>query len=363
MSILYILAAIVMLGIIIFLHELGHFLAGRAMGIGVVEFAIGMGPKIFGREKNGIKYSIRCIPLGGYCAFVGEDDGDNAPNAMNAQPAWKRIITVFAGPFMNFVVAFVLSVGLIATHSIPNIYANTVVPYLSGVIEGMPADAAGLQAGDVITAVNGREVTFNDAGVDLIKSFLNENESITITVTRDNAQIDVAFAPVYDEESGRMLLGVYFSSAYPQYECGFAGSIIESLKFMGNTVTETLKTLGSLIGKLFTGAKVEEGSIMGVVGVVGTVSGEMSSGFSEGIGSGLFVIIYYLMAISLSLGIMNLLPFPALDGGRLVLLIIEAITGKHLKREAEGIINLIGFAVLIVLMVVITYSDVKSLFR
>jgi len=365
MSILYILAAVLMLGVIIFLHELGHFVAGRAMGIGVNEFAVGMGPKVFGWEKNGTKYSLRCIPLGGYCAFVGEDDGNDAQNAMNAQPAWKRIVTVFAGPFMNFLVAFVIAVVLIATHSIPNIYETTSVPVITGVIENMPAEAAGVQKNDIIIAVNGEQVSYDDSGVALVKSKLSADESIVLTVKRgeEGETVDITLTPEYDAESGKLLLGVYFPTIYASYDCGFFGAIPEALKFMGRTVVETVNMLGSLLGKLFTGGKVESGSVSGVVGIVSQVSEGMSDGFSSGIGDGLFVIAYYIMAISLSLGIMNLLPFPALDGGRLVLLVIEAITGKHLKREAEGIINLIGFAVLIILMIVVTFSDVKSLIK
>ena len=369
MKILYILIAILMLGIIIFLHELGHFIVGRLCGIGVTEFALGMGPKLWGFTRKGTKFSLRLIPLGGYCAFVGEDDDKkDDPTAMNNAPAWKRLLTVIAGPFMNFFVAFILSTILIAGGLIMNPYETEMLPYVIEVLAGMPAEEAGILLGDIFTEVNGQPVTFDSTGTDFLCSFAAGGESMTVKLSRAVSDTEVetyetVLTPVFDEESGSMLMGVSFPYTYARFDVGVFGAMGESFKFMGRTAVETWKLLVSLIGDLLHGNPIEQGTVSGIVGIVDTVSDELNVGFSENFAYGLSYVTYYIMAISLSLGIMNLLPFPALDGGRAVLLIIEAITGKHIKRETEAIINLIGFGILILLMVFVTVNDVRNIIR
>ena len=395
MSIFYIFLALVMLGVIIFLHEFGHYIAGRLLGIGIVEFAIGMGPKLFGwkrthrvkgtREEETIQYSLRLLPLGGYCAFLGEDASDAAPRAMNNQPAWKRILTVAAGPVMNFVVAFVLSVGLIASGQISDPYRTETLPIVTGVIEGMPAEQAGFEPLDVITGLDGIPITPDGAGAGELKQYLSgikDGQSVEVTVRRasesaralwpeqgpsletllSDAQDSVVLtlAPVRQQD-GSVLLGVYLSSRYASYDCGFFGAIPESLKFMWNTAKATYEMLGTLVKNLFTGGDIPEGSVSGVVGIVAGVSDGLKTGFGHAFAEGVLNILFYIMAISLSLGIMNLLPLPALDGGRLVLLLIEWITGKHFSRKTEGYINIIGLMLLLAIMLVVTYFDIRSL--
>ena len=145
LRLLYILAAFLILSIVVVAHEFGHYLVGRLCGIGVVEFAVGFGPKIFGFTRKGIQYSVRAFPLGGFCKFVGEDQDDMAPNAMNAQPVWKRFVTVAAGPVMNFIFAFIVAVILLLNYAYSGI-----LPRLDQVVDGTPAYDAGLMADDVI---------------------------------------------------------------------------------------------------------------------------------------------------------------------------------------------------------------------
>ena len=394
MSIVYILLALVMLGVIIFLHEFGHYIVGRLLGIGIVEFAIGMGPKLLGwkrthkvkgtGEEETIQYSLRLLPLGGFCAFLGEDTGDDAPRAMNNQPAWKRILTVAAGPAMNFAVAFVLSVGLIASGQIANPYDTETLPIVSDVIEGMPAQQAGFEALDVISRLDGTVITPDGAGTEALRAYLaslEEGQSVNVTVKRadrdarlswpeegpslemllSDAKNEVQLTLTPARQEGTVLLGVHLPSRYAAYDCGLLGAIPESLKFMWNTVKATYEMLGTLIRNLVTGGDIPEGSVSGVVGIVAGVSDSLKTGFGEAFATGMLNILFYVMAISLSLGIMNLLPLPALDGGRLVLLIIEWITGKHLSRKTEGFINLIGLALLLAVMLIVTYFDIRSL--
>lgn len=361
-----ILMALVILGVVVTIHELGHFIVGKLSGIAVTEFAIGMGPKLFSWQGKETKYSLRLLPLGGFCAFVGEDEDNPDPRAMNNQPVWKRFLTVLAGPFMNFLLVFVVAVVLIATSSIVNPYSVSTLPVLYSVDENMPAGRAGLMAGDTILKVDGEDITPNLEGVEFLRSRITENEEgmgIDLTVLRDAETIEVSLVPEYSEEEGRPLIGIVFTSEYEAYDENLLTAIPAALTLMGRFIVETLAFLKDMIWSLLRGLGIQEGSVAGVVGIVSSVSNDVSTGFAGGFTMGLQTISIWLMNISLSLGIMNLLPIPALDGGRLVFLAIEGIRRKPLNREKEAIVHLIGFALLILLMVVVTVSDVRGLLK
>ena len=391
MTIVYILIAILMLGVLIFVHELGHYLVGRLMNIGIEEFAIGMGPKIFSRKgthkiKIGGKittettsYSLRALPLGGFCAFVGEDDETDDPRAMNKAPAWKRLLTVAAGPFMNIFIAFLIGVVLISAGLIPNIYdrehlhdyrvtvlaTSEGMPAAEAQISGLTGEEAKISYGDEIISVNGYALDAD--GVSGLKSqlkLIGVGGEAELVLKRGEALLPVAVT-LGEGEDGSPMLGVSLSesASYPEYDCNLFESFGESVKLMKNITVDTYSSLIDLIGKVFRGESIPEGSVSGVVGIVSNVSSTLQIGFGENFSSGVMYIFLYLMLISVSLGLMNLLPLPALDGGRLVLLIIEVITGKHLNRKVEGYINLIGLALLLGLMLLVTFFDVKSLFK
>jgi len=361
-----ILVAIVILGIIIMVHEFGHFIVGKASGIGVIEFAVGMGPKIWSFEKNGTKYSLRAIPLGGYCSFVGEDENNDDPRAMNNQPVWKRILTVAAGPALNFVLALITSVILIAGGFIVNPYESYVLPELGYVDESMPGYAAGLMPGDRIVKADGEEISQDAAGVSRLQEMIantQEGESIAFEVKRGDEIIGISLVPAYDEANQKMMVGVSFLAYYETYDCNLITAIPEALSLMGRTVVETVSFLKDLVGGLFAGRGVQDGAVTGAVGIVSTMSTDLKAGFSTHFTDGLYMIVYWFFVISLNLGIMNLLPLPALDGGRLVFLVIEGIFRKPVPREKEAIVHMIGFLLLILLMIVITVSDVSNLFK
>ena len=361
---LSILMALVILGICVMIHEFGHYIVGKKAGIGVIEFSVGMGPKLFGWEKNGTKYSLRLIPLGGYCAFVGEDEENSDPRAMNNQPVWKRFLTVFAGPFMNFALAFVLAVALLTTGQIVSVDASYAVPVLEAVDETMPAYKAGFLSGDAIVALDGETISQDEKGVERLRERINASENgqeLFFTVLRNGESFDLSVTPEYSETDGRKMVGIVFKTHYETYRLNFFAAIPEALKLMGETVIQTVLFLNELIWRLLRGLGIQQGSVSGVVGIVSTVSNGIQAGFADAFSSGMYTIFIFILNISLSLGIMNLLPIPALDGGRLLFLIVEAIRRKPVNREREAMVNMIGFAILILLMIIITVSDVRGL--
>ena len=211
---LYILIAIVMLGFIVTVHEFGHYLVGRLCGIGIVEFSVGFGPKLIGFRRKDIDYSLRLIPLGGYCAFVGEDEDNPAPNAMKNQSVWKRFLTVFAGPAMNFVLAFVFCAILMA-----NFLVAEYLPMISYVYPDTPAAEIGIQPGDVVTSINGTAITYDQAGMIAASTAIRNSEPsqpIELVVERDGVARTLSVLPeLYtDETTGETShqIGILFSA-------------------------------------------------------------------------------------------------------------------------------------------------------
>ena len=185
--------------------------------------------------------------------------------------------------------------------------------------------------------------------------------TLTLTVKRGGETLDVTLSPRYSEEDGRTMIGVSFQSFYRSYDLNVFEAIPEAFKLTWRVVVETVKFLKNLLVGLFTGQGVQDGAVQGVVGIVSTVSDDMKVGFGTTFADGLYSILYWLMIISMNLGIMNLLPLPALDGGRVLFLVIEGLRGKPFNREREGLVNLIGFALLIMLAIFITYKDIVAL--
>ncbi len=343
-NVLYVLLAIVMLGIIVTVHEFGHYLVGRLCGIGVLEFSVGFGPRLFGWERKGIQYSLRAIPLGGYCAFLGEDERNDDPRAMNNQPVWKRFLTVLAGPFMNFVLAFVVCAIMLNAYFIAETY-----PIIDQVVQGMPAEAAGLMAGDKILSVNGVELTNDSAGVSLMLQTMQSGDltkPVELSIERDGARQDfqMTAVPVEAEGATRYQIGIVFSSR--------TFSFFESLREAGSYMAETTgMMLDSLKNLIFKGEGLEDTA--GTVGIIAVVAQRAREG--------MYMVLWLMYIISLNLGIMNLLPIPALDGGRLLFLIVEAIRRKPIPPEKEGLVHAVGMVLILGLFVVLTYHDIARL--
>lgn len=343
-NILYILAAVIILGVIVVAHEFGHYLAGRLCGIGVVEFSVGFGPKLLGFKRKGIQYSVRAIPLGGFCKFVGEDEENPAPNAMNLQPVWKRAITVAAGPVMNFIFAYLVCVLLLAN------YNYKLMPAVNSVSENMPAVTAGVEAGDIIRAVNGEAISYDEEGAlrmrELVKT--GADSEMTFTVERGGELIDISLTPalVTDAATGDQTyqIGIIFSSRNFTALEALGGAASYIVDFTG----EMLKGLKNLV---FKGEGVKDA--MGPVGIITFVSRQISEG--------MYMVLMLMFVISLNLGIMNLLPLPALDGGRLVFFAVEAIRRKPIPPEKEGMVHAAGFVLLLLLVGLFTYQDIARI--
>ena len=343
-KILYVIIAIFMLGFIVTIHEFGHYLVARLCGSGVVEFSIGMGPKLFGFRRKDINYSIRAIPIGGYCAFVGEDENNSDPRAMNRQPVWKRILTVLAGPVMNFVLAYLFCAILLS-----NFILAEYLPRISYIYEDTAAATCGIELGDVITEINGTPISFDEDGVELAKSTLDAidpEDEIYLTLNRggETVELSVKRTLVTDEDSGTAtyMLGIAFGGR--TYTC--LEALQSSCKYMVDFTATMLKSLKDLIFR-GTGA----GDVMGPVGIISFVSDQV---YNEK----LYAVVYLIFLLSLDVGIMNLLPLPALDGGRLVFLIVEGIRRKPVPPEKEGLVHAIGLMAFLVLAVVLTWHDV-----
>ena len=340
---MYVLIGILLLGILIAVHEFGHFIAARLSGIEVMEFAIGMGPKLLGwTGKSGTKFSLRAIPLGGFCAFYGEDDVEGKskddPRAYGKQNVWKRIFTVAMGPVMNFVLAFVVAFAFFFClgEMVP-------VPTVDSLMDGYPAAEAGLLPGDQITHVNGEAIANSDA----VSAALTTGSQADVTVLRGGEEHTFTIIPKWNEEDQRYLIGIYFAQARQKLSFGISITAAwDNCVRAGTAVFDALKGI-------FTDPEIRD-SVSGPVGAVAVVSQAVQQ-------NGIDAFLSLLMLISVNLGIMNLLPIPGLDGSRIVFHLIEAVRGKPIKPEREALVHLIGMVFLFSLMIFFTYKDIMRL--
>lgn len=353
MSVLYVLLALLLLGVLITVHEFGHFASARLCGIPVKEFSIGFGPKLlqWKSRKHDTLFSLRPIPMGGYCMFYGDTDDDaegatkDDPRSYGNAAVWKRMISVFSGPLMNFVLAFVVAVAMMA------VYGVTIdTPFVAGVEEGQPAQAAGLEAGDVFVSVRGTDVTgMGVMDVSAAIGDISQGESVELMMRRDGEERSFVIQPVYDAEEGRYRIGITIQQGYADLP---AGDVIPAA---WNLCTQASTAILDALGKLVTtGEGLEQTT--GPVGVVQLVAEQTQQG-------GLEMFLYLLVLISINLGLMNLLPIPGLDGSRLVFMIVEAVRRKPVEQKLEAAIHLAGYALLLGLMVFFTFKDVLRIFQ
>ena len=352
MTILYVLLAILLLGILIMVHEFGHFAVARLCGIAVKEFSLGFGPVIWQHKskKSDTTFSIRPIPMGGYCMFYGDTDDDpngstkDDPRNYNKAPVWKRMLSVLAGPGMNFVLAFVVSIALMGVYG-----AVATTPVVQEVVAGMPAAEAGLQAGDIFVRVNQTEV--ENGTVQDVSNAIGADASsapVEITVLRDGQEQTFTVTPQYDSELERYRVGVTIAQGYEKMP---ASSILPSA---WSLCKQASVAIVESLGKLFTtGEGLNDAA--GPVGVVSLVAQQTQQG-------GLEIYLYLLVIISINLGLMNLIPIPGLDGSRLIFMLIEAIRRKPVNQKIEAGVHLCGYVLLFGLMIFFTFKDVLRLF-
>ena len=340
-----IILAILVFGTIVFVHELGHFLLAKANGIRVDEFSIGMGPRLLSKVKGETRYSLKLFPIGGSC-MMGEDDVDDmSEGSFNSKSVWARMAVVVAGAAFNFILAFVFAVIIVG-------YAGYDEPVISGTVEGYSAEAEGMQAGDRIVKMNGkkihlwREVTYYN--------MFHQGETVDLLYERGGEKDEVTIVPKQDEY-GNYLLGVLSPGEYTKANVLTAMQYgVYEVKFWICTTIESLKML------VTGGVGIDQ--LSGPVGIVDVVDETYQQSKSYGFLVVLMQMLNIGILLSANLGVMNLLPLPALDGGRLVFLIIEAIRGKRVPPDKEGIVHFVGMILLFALMIFVLFNDLKRIF-
>lgn len=429
-----IIIAILVFGLIVLIHELGHFVFARLNGIAVQDFSIGMGPRLCGFHAFGTQFSVRLFPIGGACMMLGENEDQNTTDERSfyAKGVWQRISVLFAGPGFNFILAFLFSVIIIASVGFDP--AKVVE-----VTENGPAAKAGLQAGDVITKINHSGISLGKEVEGYFNSHEITEEPIRITVKRDGEKVKLTLVPeLYD----RYLLGFSYyadeskpaevsalSEGYPMaaaglkvedvitkvndttiqtgkdlmdyfdgtpltgeamevtyrrdgkettvsvtpkvftgYTVGFSYNLAredanawETLKYSVAEVKYWIVETGRGLARLFTG-KIKSDEIGSAVAIVDIIGDTYEANIEYGIKDTVLSILYITVFLSANIGVMNLLPIPALDGGKLLFCAIEVVRGKPVDREKEGMVHFIGLVILLILMVFLIFNDVRNIF-
>ena len=426
-----IILAIIIFSVLVLFHEFGHFLFAKLSGITVLEFSLGMGPKLFSFTKGGTVYSLKLLPLGGSCMMEGEDEANEGPGSFNNAPIWGRIATVAAGPLFNFILAFVISVVVVGMtgYSLPTVTAVTA---------GSAAEKAGLKEGDLITSFDGYGTSItNDLYTYLSIEGVSTKE-VEVKVKRDGERLTLRYTPdsqvrymlgftYYQDENEAQIGSVTLNGAmykaglqagdviceingtvinsgaelqaYMQEhpldgsemeisyvrgskvktakvtptettyaETGFSyngayekGGVLATLKYGFMEMKYWIKTTILSLKMLVTG-QVSVNELSGPVGIVTTIDTSYKESKSYGLAATVATMLNMMILLSANLGVMNLLPIPALDGGRLVFLVIEAIRKKPINREIEGRIHFAGFALLMLLILYVSVHDVIKLF-
>lgn len=336
-----ILIAIFMFLFLILIHEFGHFIVAKLSGIKVNEFAIGMGPAIFTKQKGETLYSLRAIPMGGYCAMEGEDDESNDPRSYDRARPINKFLTILAGPVMNLLLASIIFfiVGLntgITTTSIGNFTDNS------------PAKEAGMEIGDEVREVNHTKIENFPEISQIVNEYYKDkdiSEPIEVKVFRESSNEEMTFDINPQKENGNVFFGVESKLRN--------ASFFEAIKLGFLETGKNIALIFVILGRLFTG-EIAVSALSGPVGVVKELGNQAQNG--------LMSLLYFLGYISVNLGVFNLLPIPALDGSKLVSSLYEMITGKRINKKLEEKVTIVGFVLLIGLIILISIKDIISLF-
>ncbi len=372
--VLTIISFVLIFTVVVVSHEFGHFIIARINGIQVNEFSVGMGPAIFRKKGKSTEFVIRLLPFGGACIFEGETGNysdvmgeelnkdhersteerreekrqkeERRGMAFNEAPVWGRIASVVAGPLFNIILAYVLALFIVW-------FCGADLPVLVDVMEGYPAEAAGLKAGDIITEINHHKVhLYREV---MIYSYVNVGDEMEIVYERDGEKFETILTPQYSAEAGRYYIGIVGGSEY--IEC-------DNLKVFPYSWYEVrywfVSTIQSL--KYMISGHASADDIAGPVGVANIIDDTIEETSSYGAFTVVLNMVNIAVLLSVNLGVVNMLPIPALDGGRLLFLLFEAISGRRVPEEKEGLIHFIGFALLMVLMVFVMFNDIKRFF-
>ena len=356
------LAAVVVLGVIILFHEFGHYLLARLNGIAVVEFSVGFGPSLLSwvSKKTGIRYSLKLLPLGGSCAMLGEfgedeDEKEEVPDLKGVSFFDKgplaKMAVIAAGPIFNFILAFVFSLVILS-------WAGIDPAVIAGTSEGMPAETAGLKEGDVITKLDGRKIHLSreismylmTAGQDPVQVEYRRYDETSSSWTTEHTVIQPEF------KDGRYYLGVILQGHRDAPE-----SLVQVLQYSVYEVRYWILTVIDSL-KMIVGGKVTTNDIAGPVRIVTIIDQTVEENTQYGFVTVVMNLLNLMVMFSANLGVMNLLPFPALDGGRLVFLFWELVTGHPVSQRIEGAVNMTGMALLMTFMVFVVLNDLRILF-
>ncbi len=330
----YFLMALLAFSVLIIGHEFGHFIMARVNGVKVLEFSLGMGPKLFSIKGKETEYLIKALPIGGYVKMYGEEDDVTVADdrAFSNKTSFQKLTIVAAGPIMNFIIAilFFSLVGGIQGHS-----TNIV----DKVVENSPAMEVGIKAGDKITEVNGKMVTTWEEF--LTEIFTGEGKPVNMEIERDGQKIKFDLVPSYNEGKERFQVGIYSKVVKPNF--------IESIKYGLNQTGSTIRQTFGFFGQLFKG-KVSADDVGGPISII-KISGRAAQ-------QGILTLLNIMALFSVQLAIFNVIPFPALDGGWIFLLLFQIITGKEVNKEKVATINYYGFLALMSLMVLVLLKDI-----
>mgnify|MGYP000876639293 CR=1 FL=1 len=340
MIVLTILLAIIVFGIIILIHEFGHYIVAKKNGVKVEEFAIGMGPKLFGKKYKETVYSIRALPLGGFCKMLGEDDASEDERSFTNKSVGVRIAIIAAGPIMNLLLALGITIWFLTVNG----YSTTIV---REVYPDTPAERADFQSGDKVISIDNQKIHVREE----MNFIINETEGrpVEVIILRNGEKIKKTVSPALDPKYNQWLLGFSLEEG----SGNFASTIREGFWQVAFLVKQTV--IGFV--RIITG-QIGKDQVAGPIGVIGIIGEAYETGLKSSFFIAVQYVLYVASLISANLGVMNLLPIPALDGGRLVFLIIEAIRGKPIDVEKEGFIHFAGFVLLMILMVFIVYNDI-----
>ena len=366
MSIISILLFFVIFSLVVVIHEFGHYLLARKNGIKVESFDIGMGPELIGIQGKHTRFTIKLIPFGGACIMKGNDMGlpdtedakeqaaltAAADDSFASKSVWTRMAVLFAGPFFNFLLAFFVFLIIVSQSGVDK-------PVIMDVLDGYPAQEAGLQAGDEIIQLNGsavhfyRDITLNNN--------LNPGKELSLVYERDGERHTTTITPKWSEEDNCYLIGVY-GGAY--YEAKGLEVLVYGFREVEFTVKVVVKSLGQMVTSGFSLNNFS--GPVGIATTVDTLVDDVQEVTQDESDYTKFVTMFLTMAnflgmISANLGVMNLLPIPGLDGGRLLFCLIEAVRGKPVAKEKEAIVTFVGFVLLMILMIAVLFNDIKNI--
>lgn len=346
--------------ILVVIHELGHFIAAKRFGIKVEEFGFGIPPRLWGKKIGETVYSLNVLPFGGFVRLLGEDEVEKKvlenPRSFASQKVWKRILVVVAGVSMNLVLAWIIFYTVIIAQNFRIIYpAAEPGAYVAKVEENFPAKNAGIKTGEKILSVDGKKVSGFDEVKKLIQEKLGGEVELLVSDMEGENKRNIKITPQKTDDG--FLIGVAFTpipiKEYKTFEQKLFSGITYSYDLSKLTFVGLINTISDLVAGNFDKASK---SVSGPVGIATVTNEILSSGWQA-----ILPYLWFVGVISLTLTIFNVLPIPALDGGRLLFLIIEAVSGRKVKAEIEKVIHSVGFAILLTLALLITYSDISKL--